>query len=1237
MPEEPKKKRRQNVACDSCKLRRVKCDLADLLTALPSSSSNPDKPLAELVLENPDVQCKNCLSKGITCTTQGIINPTKPNKGGRRIDEAKKKFGLPELGGIGSHASVECDGSASADVTSSAQVYMSDPDDSTARQPAEGFPDCTVPPSFLTSLLPQDPHPPTLPPPSAYEPPSNIATQLIMDQFFENLFPGSSHAPLGPSTSEPLSLDADFVSAPAVTQFLSDDVATELFANLPSADMPSQDAPRPDGRGPNWDQALSIWRRFGNHPKTALNTYRRTGDTPAASPLDHLDPNSSRAFDTAPSLPSSAQCIQGILTGGTTDDDDPTNTANLTSFSPGLYGASLSDRSIHQQLKKRARSPSRDLTADERDGKVFLQSQDPWQLWSERPKEDRLVRWGRREVVEEKLADRALGMALSNHLVKTFFQAVHLSYPAISPESFYLEWARAGQRSDRMTPAQEALCAVIEAWGARYSDSPVILGLDPKKAATAPKVIQANGTFIPGTRARTHWGRARLSACKALMERARRLLDENGIFRKPSITGVQAMTLYSQMMHMTDQKVLDKDHWLQNRMVHSTIIEQMGILGLMWDSDGPIITDDSEATMSMSQLQLKQRRLFWIHVVGDAFFAAAIGELPRLSQADVDAAGEWIDAVTDRLPVSSFKLLAFFMSIYHRLGIAARAVAIEISHPLRKKGAANMDKILQAIRRVWREARGIERDLNERVADLLAACRKDELLGFSPLNFLSNLFLSAPFLLLVMHQIIREQLDFWKTVTTSSAYIVTPSDRSPSSSSPPHSSAGQQNVERLEALNKESVDELLRICRAQIGMLKAIIPTGIIQAASILLRVLMATAQLLAEVPTNEQGYPDTTPGGYGWTWETKQKEVDVCIEALHQVGWAWADVGDVLDSVMLTMERMTPSPEALSNWRRKQARDDSKVNQDMLRSMARQAEQNQRAMDTVLQFWPPTSIPHLIEMAMNKDPNSILEGDIEAMTNHLSANLPEANRRLTPAVVRDASAAYGTSTVSVSLDEGAQHDRQWPTPQPTFSPHEDRESVGSVNTGSDGANTLQWIDNATRAFEGGLSGLGHGDVAGWAETLRPDGDFNGAAHVSELGFPPVAVAEATPSVDASAALFPELARFDLRNPVQPGRSDDFGATSADPDPRLLEQGALLDQLLRLNNSRAYGAGGASQVMVDDPMRHLGATSDPHLSTGSEAAQTGQSLPGWPGATHAELEKLLKDIGSETSALLGKI
>lgn len=66
----------QNQACDACKSRRVKCDLADLPPSTPS--------------------CTKCVSKGIQCTS--ILNSTRapPKRTGPRIEEAKRLYGSAE-------------------------------------------------------------------------------------------------------------------------------------------------------------------------------------------------------------------------------------------------------------------------------------------------------------------------------------------------------------------------------------------------------------------------------------------------------------------------------------------------------------------------------------------------------------------------------------------------------------------------------------------------------------------------------------------------------------------------------------------------------------------------------------------------------------------------------------------------------------------------------------------------------------------------------------------------------------------------------------------------------------------------------------------------------------------------------------------------------------------------------------------------------------------------------------
>jgi len=118
-----------------------------------------------------------------------------------------------------------------------------------------------------------------------------------------------------------------------------------------------------------------------------------------------------------------------------------------------------------------------------------------------------------------------------------------------------------------MSPAQEALCAVLEAWASRYSDNPAILGLPYQQAHTGPKVITLEGQFTPGSKGRAHWGKARLPVCNALLDRAGRVIDAASLLRRPSVTGLQALSLYNQLMHMSDQGSRVKDQWIQSKLL----------------------------------------------------------------------------------------------------------------------------------------------------------------------------------------------------------------------------------------------------------------------------------------------------------------------------------------------------------------------------------------------------------------------------------------------------------------------------------------------------------------------------------------------------------------------------------------------------------------------------------------------------------------------------------------------
>jgi len=123
------------------------------------------------------------------------------------------------------------------------------------------------------------------------------------------------------------------------------------------------------------------------------------------------------------------------------------------------------------------------------------------------------------------------------------------------------------------------------------------------------------------------------------------MLDLNGLLRRPSVTGVQALSLYNQLLHMTDQRDRAGDQWMQSesfstflvlntpicipktplgtrryytawhmltmlqldQMMHTNVIEQMRMCDLMWESPGEISMRSSEVLQSMEQIRIKQR------------------------------------------------------------------------------------------------------------------------------------------------------------------------------------------------------------------------------------------------------------------------------------------------------------------------------------------------------------------------------------------------------------------------------------------------------------------------------------------------------------------------------------------------------------------------------------------------------------------------------------------------------
>ncbi|WVQ77103.1 hypothetical protein IAR50_006786 [Cryptococcus sp. DSM 104548] len=979
-----KKKRRQNVACDPCKLRRVKCDLATQLEpppptgpsafGLPQPSTAAPLPLADLVRQNPGVECTQCRNKGIRCSTAQILNPTRPSKGGRRTDDAKRAVVGNVVGGdkdspnanaptgrLSGNPSVHSEMPAvewAHDLLSTYGVYA--PNNNVIHPPLFDMP----PQSTHTSLPSRN----TALHDSATGT-TTIAHSSLRSSYQSSAQPSWYDDPSSRSGSIPLAWQQDHN-------------ATREASNLSE---PSYLLPEPRGaHHSEYPQSSTssipagpYFNVLGVFPHTAHSSpfpdKNLAGYPPPEPPVDFHSTREASNLSEPPSL-----LGEPHETNQNDHSRRPVLPAARIVERPGPYPNGLGafpkvvtrvfpdkSRAAASSLPTESLCSEHPLQETRYDERSYFPQAEPAHDSPEgsSPVESKSVStiqrtpsWGRTEGVQEDLSDMVLGIELSRHLINTFFQAVHYFYPAMSPELFYLEWSKAERRADRMTLGQEVLCAAMEAWGAQYSDSPIILGLS--SASSAPRVIGPNGTFAPASEKRVVWGRARHSACNALLDRLRHLIDRNGVIRRPSIAGVQALTLYIELLFSSNETIKDEELLMEAHMIETTILEQMKILGLMGGAGSSSTVFDLR--MPLIESRIKQMRLFWTQAIIDAFWSVSSARMPRMAEEKLETAGIWVNSVRDAIPSkpanSACKGLSIFVLCQYRIAKAGRRIAVEMAVP-NTQGVIDQHRLCKDVRSIWKELESITKDLNSRAPGILRNCHKAELTGFSPLNYFTSIQLAGPFFLFHIHAIIKQQIESLQKMFVLDA-----------SEGPESTARRKEHLKALQDLQKDSLDMLLQVCRGHVKMIEFLLPTGILQTASVLLRVLAPLSKFLAETPTNEEGYPSSTPGGLGWTWKTKQKEVDVCVQALHQVGWAWSQVGDALDDIEVIMER---SARNVAECASHAGTTELGVHDHTAAlSTARQVDEKERAaaLEAVMKFWPPAPVCNLFELPLKPE-----------------------------------------------------------------------------------------------------------------------------------------------------------------------------------------------------------------------------------------------------------------------------
>lgn len=189
-------------------------------------------------------------------------------------------------------------------------------------------------------------------------------------------------------------------------------------------------------------QALEMWERLSvNTPQTIANRSSRP-PTPLPSSEMDLNAHTPHADTLLPAL-GRLDIETNTFLPVVPLDSGPLKSAS--GVKPGEAYGSITGRSgsmdrsgpspdIHiiGQNGKRQRTGQSAGTSPGSSSYELLNpwERDPWHIWQPQDEVgDRTVAWSRKEQVQESLADKALGIELSRHLITVYFQAVHYSLP----------------------------------------------------------------------------------------------------------------------------------------------------------------------------------------------------------------------------------------------------------------------------------------------------------------------------------------------------------------------------------------------------------------------------------------------------------------------------------------------------------------------------------------------------------------------------------------------------------------------------------------------------------------------------------------------------------------------------------------------------------------------------------------------------------------------------------------
>ncbi|GAA5892229.1 uncharacterized protein JCM6883_007292, partial [Sporobolomyces salmoneus] len=453
---------------------------------------------------------------------------------------------------------------------------------------------------------------------------------------------------------------------------------------------------------------------------------------------------------------------------------------------------------------------------------------------------------------QSRLVQSQISRDISSELISTFFSVLHQICPLVDRDQFEVAWNLAGQVSENLTPANECLAAVLQAWASRISDNPLIVGYG---VPTLEEV--KNG----GMRDYTLVGNRREEFAQAMKERALRLVDERGLLRISSAAACSALTLLEFLVTFDDTSRTNT----RGRYLMVAAAEHLRNLndGQCDDITEPLLTPE----------QTSGGTLLWMVYTRDALVALMGGRFSCFTEDELTSLCDlFTNPITaDVLPYISSKdtrLLAGLAvaSMFRHVVASVRRTITLLASPLARRSRLNED----SLNLIWSEIDNTSRftqifrqsvdsvDFGSDAPDRTHVWFRD-LMGIKGQHLLG------------IHTLICQTLDREEARVAKMSGGSTQED------------GGDTYLGMLRRVKDQSDERILSVAREFTAMIRTYGST-IMHSALFTVEYTRDYLHHMVESPSWEQGGPTN------YSFANKLDECAALMETMQIAGWIWAN-----------------------------------------------------------------------------------------------------------------------------------------------------------------------------------------------------------------------------------------------------------------------------------------------------------------------------------------------------------